>query len=178
MGLAAIAGVGVLAIALSIWFKPPPRWSATHATQLHVNGWEADIPEGWRDLHELNDPPKGLEFPVPGSRTIIDDKLEYPGRIDVIPFVRTAGEDGCNGVADIIRGQLRNADASLDNVSAATFAGDPGCLMHLRVGRDLGLFLIRSHAMSGIAVRCLGNGADLDGGSACDKIIYGLRPAK
>ncbi|HEY5924125.1 MAG TPA: hypothetical protein VIV11_20740 [Kofleriaceae bacterium] len=170
--------VVVVCVAIVATHEPPPRrgptWLDIRATQLHVGPWVADIPDGWRDLHELVKP-KLPAFPVPGARTILYEG-KYGGRIDVFPLTRITG-DGCKAFAEMVAAQAEGQGVTITDAQGATFNGDPGCMMRIN-GSDSGLFLIRSNGVAGVGVRCLGEGARLDGGSACDKIIYGLRLEK
>ena len=151
------------------------RWVETHATQIHVGAWVADIPEHWRDIHELREPVKGLG--VPGGRTLIYDSYRDVGQIDVFPMINVRDGEGCKAFADLVREQSKGTgnDVQISNEQAATFSGDLGCLMQLSVQGQHGLLVIRTHAGQAVAVRCLGKDAHLDGSGGCDKVVYGLR---
>jgi hypothetical protein len=165
-----VVSVGLLVLAAC----NESRWIDTHATQLHVGPWVAAIPEHWRDIHELRDPPKLAA--APGGRTLIYDSYSEAGQIDVYPMAVINDREGCSAFAELVREQAKSTSSELvvSDEQPATFAGDRGCLMRLRIGRDWGLLAIRTRAGQAVAIRCLGKDSRLDGSGACDQVVYGI----
>ena len=83
------------------------------------------------------------------------------------------GGDACVQFANNLK--VAAPKLSVDYVDGATFAGDRGCILSIRIGNLTGLLLTRAHGLTGVAVRCLGEGASLGAGNACGRVIYSLR---
>lgn len=166
-----------LGAALVIGLRPrESRWIDVRATQIHVGPWVADIPDGWRDIHELRQPITGGGVPIPGSRTLLRfEHDELAGQIDVFELPRITGEEGCKTFADAIASQGSSQGLVVGKAGPATFAGDPGCIIDLQIGYASGMLLIRSHALRAVAVRCVGAEASLNPGYGCERMIYGLK---
>ena len=151
------------------------RWLETHATELNVNGFVAPIPDGWRDLHELVVQP-GVSLPQ-GSRTLLIERADAVGEIDVIPLALLAvGDSQCEHIGEAANLMGGSNGAKLEGAESATFDGDPGCLMKVTVQGLHGTLAIRSHARHTVIVRCL-SGPGAQSGEvdyACDKVLYGL----
>src|SRR5262245_18788617 len=85
----------VAGVVTSHVLNPPPQpksiWIETRATQLHVGQWVANIPEDWRDAHELADQTQALQFPE--ARTLLPER-GWGGSIIVSPLPPVSG-DGC-----------------------------------------------------------------------------------
>ncbi|HEX5063792.1 MAG TPA: hypothetical protein VFV99_30645 [Kofleriaceae bacterium] len=171
-----LVAVAALLVAMRTCRQEPP-WIDTHATQIHVGQWVADIPEHWRDIHELRTPIPGAGVPAPGARTLLYEAIEggVLGQIDVFPMPPVHDEEGCQNLGNVLKDEGGSQGLVVDSVRAATFVGDRGCVLAIRIQDQSGLLLIRSHGVFGVAVRCLGREASLDGTGACDKLIYGLR---
>jgi hypothetical protein len=161
----------------AIGCRASSRWSDTHATQLHVNGFAAPIPDGWRDLHELVEQP-AVSLPE-GSRTLLIERIGPVGEIDVIPTTPLVAiaDNPCERIGEAGNAMGGSNGVKLDGAESATFDGDPGCLMHVTVSGLSGKLAIRSHADHAVVVRCLhGAGADYrEVDYACEKVLYGLQ---
>ena len=144
------------------------RWIETHATELHVNGFAAPIPAGWRDLHELVEPP--IIARPPGSRTLLPESGGL-GEILVstIPAAVVTNEL-CAAIGAGANAAGSNNHVAVGEPQAATFDGDRGCSMTVRVQGLSGKLAIRSHERHTVMVRCVG----LAEGPACDTVLYGL----
>jgi hypothetical protein len=175
--LAIVFAMLAIGVALVIGLRSrESRWIDVRATKIHVGPWVADIPEGWRDIHELRHPIAGGGVPIPGSRTLLRfEHDQLAGQIDVFELPRITGEEGCKTLADAIASQGSAQGLVVDKVEPATFAGDPGCIIDLQIGYARGMLLIRSHALRAVAVRCVGVEAGLNPGYGCERVIYGLK---
>ncbi|MGE5185288.1 MAG: hypothetical protein ACM31C_24635, partial [Acidobacteriota bacterium] len=129
------------------------HWIDVHATELHVNGLVAPIPEGWRDAHELTEPVQAAA--VRGTRMLILDRDDAVAEIDVIPLSVPITGDRCAEVAKQWSEMADRNDTALSGAEAATFAGDPGCIMRLTVQGLRGQLAIRTHAGHTVIVRSL-----------------------
>jgi hypothetical protein len=152
--------------------EPEPLWIETRATQIHVGPWVAEIPAGWRDVHELRDPYPAV--PISGSRMLLteDPRNVGYGQILVFPLAPMTG-DLCHDFAKLIAEQGKG-HLSVGRADTATWGGDKGCIYSIAIDGHPGLLLTRTHGLSGVGVRCLGHDASLSG-TACDSVIYGLR---
>src|SRR5689334_8459756 len=111
-----------------------PRWTDIHATELHVNGFVAEIPAGWRDAHELVKPIKTLD--LAGSRTILLERGDAFGEIDVFTFpVVITSETPCEKLQELWSTEAHQIPSTISSAERATIAGDPGCLMKLTVAK-------------------------------------------
>ena len=163
----------VVFVLVSSGCESKTRWLDIHATEVHVGHWVAKIPEGWRDIHELVDQRGGDS--VPGWRFLIPADDRHFGEVSVY-----AGEDAeawrttsCDHIAHVLF-----QSSHVSDIEDATIAGDAGCLMQIRLGRARGIFVVKIHGRDVVGVRCLGDAGSLDGGSACDRVVYDLHPSR
>ena len=113
---------------------------------------------------------------MPGARTLLYDSAREVGQIDVVPFRVINGEEQCKDMGAVVGAQgASGRGVVVNSARAATHAGDPGCIMSIQFGELFGLLLTRVRDNQSVAVRCLGKDATLDGASACDQMIHGLR---
>lgn len=162
-------------LALGVGCQDKKQWLDVRARQLHVGALEADIPAGWRDLNELADRSSIAKVP-PGTRVLLHEDLRDYGEIMVFPILAPIAGDDCAKFATGLDSQSAGR-ASFTNVQGASFAGNPGCMMSVRVENLNGtLRVVTPKGGSTVGVRCLGGTRDLD--YACEKIVYGLHPTK
>ncbi len=129
------------------------RWIDVHATELHVNGLVAPIPEGWRDAHELTEPVNPL--PVPGTRTLILDREDAIAEIDVMPLALPIRGDQCEQVAKQWETMAGAAAGTISHAEDAVFAGDHGCIMEIDTPGWRGKLAVRTHDGHTVIVRSL-----------------------
>ncbi len=148
-------------------------WIETRATQLHVGSLEADIPAGWRDIHELADQSK-LSAPIPrdGSRVLLPENLGEHAEILVFPLNATVKGDDCVKLGAVLEAQAPGT-VTVTDAQSATFGGNPGCMMDTKVHNMSGVLrVVTPKGGSTVGIRCMGWAHDLEW--ACDKIVYGL----
>ena len=151
-----------------------------HATELHVNGLVAPIPDGWRDAHELRG--GAPEMPVAGMRALILDRFDVVGEIDVAPMPVPISGDRCAEVAKKWQA-VGGAGAVISGAEGATFDGDAGCIMKIQVQDLVGKIAVRTHDGHTVVVRAIHRpqpaakdfNVDTEVESGFDKVLYGLR---
>jgi hypothetical protein len=157
-----------------VWFpqEPEPLWIETRATQIHVGPWVADIPPGWRDVHELVRRIPTVD--VPNARVLLDERFGPYGEIIVFPSGPIGG-DQCQEIAKAIDAEGKAHGTSVERAQSATFDGDKGCMIELRMSGRSGLLVTRSRGMFGVGVRCAGTAGGFSTGGPCERLVYSLR---
>jgi hypothetical protein len=146
------------------------HWKDQRATHAEVAGFTVVFPAHWRDARELvkpldPPPPEEMVELIPDDDSSAAKVVSAEVAVANVPVVK--GDD-CAHLAERIVGEVQISDPE-----AATFDGDPGCLMRASANGSTGKVMIRTHGDRAVFVRCFG-GHDVD--SACDAVVYALKP--
>lgn len=142
------------------------KWTSSRAHQAYSQGFVVDIPEGWRDTHDLVTRPE-----LPADSTALVPESLADGEILLGPTdVLKSGED-CVRWQDAVD---RDGKVTLWGAQPVTLDGDVGCVMNIKREGKYGHVYLRTHKDRAVLVRCIGSVKDLD--RTCDQVVHGLKP--